>query len=237
MRISKVKDLIDDRFRLELWGKRMVALGLVDRRDLQLAVSAHRGDKGQLDKLCKEALNYAQASAAANVGTALHTLAEMVDKGVELPPIDAEALADLAAYEDAMAPFEVVLSETFVVVDELKAAGSFDRILAYEGRNYIADIKTGAGVDFIAGGVAIQLALYSRGQLYDPGTGVRMPLDVDQDRGILIHLPQGAATCTLYWIDIQAGWLAAQLATRVRNFRTYAKKNLHEPFNTTEVTT
>src|SRR5690606_11260548 len=101
---------------------------------------------------------------------------------------------------------------------ELKIGGTHDRTVRYQGRDYIADIKTGS-VEFGALKIAMQLAVYSRSVLYDPATRERTPLEVDQDRAIVIHLPAGQGRCDLHWVDIAAGWEAVQVATQVRRWR------------------
>ena len=42
---------------------------------------------------------------------------------------------------------------------------------------------------------------------------------VDQQHGIVMHLPVGKGECTLYEVDIAAGWEAVQLAVDVRAWR------------------
>ncbi|MEU2854121.1 hypothetical protein [Streptomyces syringium] len=108
----------------------------------------------------------------------------------------------------------------------------------------IGDLKTGS-VQYGALKMASQLAVYAHGELYDHAA---FPIDrrdgaafaawkkttvtpeqaseaytplpsVNRDWGIVIHLPAGEATCTLYWADLRAGWAAAQLAGAVRRMR------------------
>jgi hypothetical protein len=43
--------------------------------------------------------------------------------------------------------------------------------------------------------------------------------DVNQNWGLIINLPAGTGTCTVYWIDLRVGWAAANLATQVREAR------------------
>src|SRR5690606_3682330 len=62
-------------------------------------------------------------------------------------------------------------------------------------------------------------SVYSRSVLYDPATRERTPLEVDQDRAIVSHLPAGQGRCELHWVDIAAGWEAVQVATQVRQWR------------------
>ncbi|MFI9228966.1 hypothetical protein [Streptomyces rimosus] len=109
---------------------------------------------------------------------------------------------------------------------------------------FIADLKTGS-VQYGGLKMAAQLAVYSRGEFYDH---TRFPVDhgdakglarwkktvvpaeaaaaayaplppVSQDWGIVIHLPAGEASCTLYWADLRLGWAAARLAGEVRAMR------------------
>ncbi|MFE9254021.1 hypothetical protein [Streptomyces sp. NPDC006879] len=115
--------------------------------------------------------------------------------------------------------------------------------------DFICDLKTGS-VEYGGLKMAAQLACYSRGVLYDH---TRFPVDVDnkaelasfkkrvieihdaagaykplppvnQDWGIIIHLPAGKAECTLYWVDLNLGWEAAKLALTIRGMRSKSRK-------------
>lgn len=219
---------VEDTYNLGRWQMRMVATGLALRPDLLMAAFAAIGDKRALNEICQQAIDAAEGRKAANVGTAIHSLTEKVDRGEELGPVPEEFLADLRAYWKATKRLEVARIENFVVVDSMKVGGTFDRLVKFEGEHFIADVKTGS-LDWAALKIAIQLALYSRGVLYDHATKERTPLpEVNQERGIVIHLPAGTGTCELKWIDLAAGWEAAQLAKNVRGFR--ARKDLLSEF-------
>ncbi|MBA2336571.1 MAG: PD-(D/E)XK nuclease family protein [Acidimicrobiia bacterium] len=214
---------LDDRWNLEQWKMRQVAIGLADRPDLLLAVTTQRDDKKALNAAVQAAMEAAKSSAAATRGTALHTLTELLDLGRPLPTIPLDVVADLAAYETATAGLEMISVEEFVVVDELQVAGTFDRLVRHEGKVKIADLKTGASVEYAMGSIALQLAIYSRGVAYDHTTGTRTPLpDVDQEEALVIHLPAGLGVCTLLRVNIRLGWEAVLIAGRVRRFRKYA---------------
>lgn len=220
---------IEDTFNLGRWQQRMVALGLAERPDLMVSVAAHHDDKAELNKVCETAIEAAKGKAAAGVGTALHKLTDRLDRGEPLGPVPVEYQADLAAFEVATKPLKVLAIEGFVVLDDLKVAGTFDRLYEYEGRRYIGDTKSG-NIEYGAGKIAMQMAIYSRGVLYDHRTGAREYLgDVDQGRAIVVHLPAGEGRCTLQWIDIAAGWEAVELAGQVRAWR--SRKDLFELFN------
>lgn len=224
-------DCLDDRFNLELWKIRQTAIGLADRPALLMGVTAARNNKKELDKLCAKALEAAKSSDGATTGTAIHTLTEFVDRGVELPTISAAVRADLDAYQVATAPLKVISVEQFGVHDELRVAGSWDRIYDYKGRRILGDLKTGSTIDFSLGKIAMQLSLYSRCQFYDPVTGGRTPLNVDQNNGLIVHLPASTGQCQIHWVDLKAGWEGVMLAKQVREWR--RRKGFTVPFGGT----
>lgn len=137
---------------------------------------------------------------------------------------------DLEAYRKALADAGVEVSPRWVevplVCDEIKCAGTTDRLVRVNGRYHIADLKTGGYLAWDE--YAIQLAVYARSVPYNLESGERRkwPKPVDLERGLVIHLPAGKAECTLYWVDIAAGWEAAQYATWVREWR--KRKDLSE---------
>jgi hypothetical protein len=221
---------LDDMWNLHRWDERNVAIGLADRPDLLLSVSAHRDDKDKLNDIVSAAKEAAKAKAAAEIGTSLHKLTERLDRGQTLGVVPATYKADIAAYERATACLEIVGIERFTVLDELKIGGTHDRTVRYQDRRYISDLKTGS-INYGALKIAMQLAVYSRSVLYDHRTFERAPLDVDQDRALVIHLPAGQGRCELHWVDIAAGWEAVQVAAQVRAWR--SRGGLFTPFETT----
>lgn len=255
-RASSFGDVLDDEYHLNKWYQRMVARGIAERADLRLAVLAtppedkskpeswNKAIKKKLNDLIKQAIEHAGGSRASTTGTALHGLTELIDLDEPLPVIPPEYEADLAAYRAATARYEMVHVEPFVVCDELKAAGSPDRFMNdlrvpphTEQRDGHApetvfdplitgDLKTSARADFLFKH-CVQLAIYSRSVLYDPATGERTPIDVDQDRGVIFHMPVGKGQVDLYELDLQAGWEGALLAADVRKWR--ARKGILTP--------
>src|SRR5690554_2297101 len=69
-RATTLAGTLDDLYGLMAWKQRQTALGLADRPDLRLAVTAHRDDKRRLDAICEEAMQAAASTAAATTGTA-----------------------------------------------------------------------------------------------------------------------------------------------------------------------
>lgn len=209
---------IEDRYRLGLREQRMVALGIADRDDLRLAVQAHRDDRNKLDEFCEDAKQQSRAQVKATIGTAVHALCEQVDRGQELGPIPDEFAADIDAYRTATAGLQMVEIERFMVLDPWRIGGTPDRIVKVDGKLRIADIKTG-GIDYGIGKIAAQLAVYARSSHYDPKTHERTISGVENDWGIVIHLPAGEGRCTLHRVNLLKGWRGVQLCKQVRDWR------------------
>ncbi|MFE4451404.1 hypothetical protein [Streptomyces sp. NPDC056796] len=251
-------DCIEDKTSLIDWGKRMVLVGaanqpaLLDKaRDLN---PEDKGDKKKLNALAERALDVSGANDKREKGTYLHKLSEYVDAGQPLPATISDAdMEDMMAYMVATAPLTTIAVEQFVVVNELNVGGTFDRLSGYAGPgpdgkhiegSFISDVKTGS-IEYGALKMAAQLAVYSRGEVYDH---TRFPVDTDdkkafaawkkravnaeeaakaysplppvnQDWGIIIHLPSGEGMCNLYWVDLNIGWAMANLALTIRKAR------------------
>lgn len=220
-RVSTLAKALDDKTALTKWKQRQVVIGLGARPDLVAVAAAVKGDDRKLDELVETAMTAAESERAANIGTALHALSEQVDADVALDSLPMEFRADLGAYRATMTGISIVATEMFVVTDQVQAAGTFDRLVRLpDGRTMIADIKTGKHEPNYPHAAATQMAVYSRGHLYDPEKGRvgHLPdLGVDQDHGLLIHLPAGTGTCQLYLVDLRVGWSLAATAVAVRN--------------------
>lgn len=229
-RISSLAKTLEDGEGLTKWKQRKTAEGLLVRSDLYTLASGvlAGGDpdtdwstKRELDNICKEATEAAGASSGASAGTGFHKLTEALDRGQEPKYLSDVDRGRLDAYREATAAFEVLDVETFVVCDELRAAGTFDRLWRTpQGRVVVADLKTGKSENEYPLAAATQIAAYAHGQRYDPATGERTPLhpDIDLAEGILIHMPARGG-CALYGLDLRVGWEAAQLAAAVLSVR------------------
>lgn len=234
-RATTFADTLEDSYGITLWKQRCVALGVAKRPDLlALAQSLELdADKKNLDNLCKSALEAVAAGTRANLGTALHKMAERLDRG-DTYAVPKAQFADMEAYQAVKDKHGIETHPKYIeritVVPEVEVAGTLDRIVRYKGKLYIADLKTGKDLHFGWNKIAVQLALYSRGAgLFNPAIAGYDPMPkVDQERGIVIHVPAGEGRAELHWVDIEAGWEAAQLCWKVRNWRKH--KGLSERF-------
>lgn len=230
-RATTLASTLSDKFGLQQWAQRMTARGLVLRPDLfALAASCDPDDKKRLNSVVEDAKEAAASSSGANLGTALHSFTEALDRG-EVVRAPAPWDADLAAYKTTLDQAGIVVDpayvEIIVTLAEHGVAGTFDRLVDIGGTLTVADLKTGSFLDWHE--ISIQLALYAHaGTIYNPTTGEHTPMpQVDQNRALVIHLPAGKATCELWVVDIAQGWEAAQQALAVREWRN--RKNLAGP--------
>lgn len=250
-RATTVASTLEDRFGLEKWSQRNIVLGLGLRQDLVAhAASCTPDDKKTLNSIAQQAEEAAKAKKGANLGSALHSFTERVDRGEDfnvIPPWD----KDIAAYRAVMSKAQVEIDphwiERVVVVPAIKTAGTLDRIVTYQGEKYIADVKTGS-VDYNTS-IAVQLAIYAgathawkgdaesvprdrwgRYELPDPtkSPDVYEPMpEVNRERALVIHLPAGTGSCFLHWINIADARHAVKTAIWVRDWR--KRKDLLTP--------
>ncbi len=237
---------LEDTYKLSQWQQRHVALGLAMQPQLVKAVDAARDDRDELDRLCEDAKEAAGANDASRRGTAMHTLTEQADRGevIEAGEWPDDYLPDLAAYLDATSVLEAVSIEQFSVLDAQGIGGTPDRVVRYQGQRYIADLKTGS-IDFGTLKIAAQLAVYARSHTYDvpasnalgdvatheQATALRGLHGASLEKGIVIHLPAGEATCTLYWVDLLLGWRAVLVGRDVREQRKLKFRDLISTFD------
>jgi len=184
------------------------------------------GDKAAVKSLVKRASSAGGSEDAANQGTVFHDLTQLIDEG-KAPQIPPALAAWAAAYVEAMAEWETLYAEPFLVCDQIQCAGSADRILRHHttGQIVVGDIKTGTHEPNYPLKVSIQVAIYAHSVLYNQATGERTPIEMSHTEGLLIHVPirDGAPRCDLYPLDLELGWKYAQLAAEVRAARKMPK--------------
>lgn len=234
-RVSTLAKAVQDFEGLHAWKMRLLAKGLASRPDLYvLAASSRLDDRSQLTSIVDQALDAAEMKASSNLGTALHAFTDQVDRGEDVV-IPAPWDADIRAYQDALKRngIELIpgLAEVRIVDPSLKdgkaegTAGTFDRIVMYQGRPTVADLKTGSDpLKYGAGGISIQLGRYAKAWAMWDGEFFRpMPAGLRTDVALVIHLPAGTGTCEVYEVDLEPGHDAVELCMRVREWRRRGK--------------
>lgn len=229
-RCTTYVDVLEDKYNLQKWMQRMVAVGLSQRSDLHLAAASMASDpdanKKRLDDLCEQAVEAAKGSAKATIGSALHAFIERINLGQDPGPIPAEYQRHIDNYLATVtaAGFRPVHVERFTVQDDLRVGGTPDLIAEIAGVDglVVCDLKTGPStLRYGSLRVAMQLAVYAHSQLYDPADGARTAIEgLRTDKGVVVALDSDTAECSLHIVDLTAGWEAVQVATQVRAWRT-----------------
>lgn len=230
-RTSKYGSVLEDTTFLDAWDRRMVAYGMSHDpalgRAIQELPANHRmwekRDKDIANAVVDEAKIVAKAGKLAEIGTNLHEITELSDLGLQLPALSTEFESALSHYQRVLKTAGVRVIPDFVecrmVCDQMRAAGTADRIVSYQGEMYIFDVKTGLS-SFGGMTYAVQLALYAASLLYDAEAGERLPTpQVSRTRGIICALPSDGSSCELKWVDLVKGFRAAKVAQQVYEFQ------------------
>jgi hypothetical protein len=238
-----------DTFTLSQWSQRMVAIGLTVRHDLYTAVAATSPDnREKLNQLAEEAKNAAGAKVGANLGTALHSFSEMLDRG-ETPHIPPPYQPHMAAYTALLEEYglEVLDIERVVICldyDEKGVAGTLDRVVRFTrdiivnvggnrhvfkaGTVAILDLKTGKTMEYGQMEIAIQLSGYANATHYWDKDELKWVIpswmgEMDKSVALVLHLPATApgetVEAAMYAVDIKGGREIADLCTEVRKAR------------------
>lgn len=239
-RVTTIAGELKDRYGLERWDDRNIVWGIGQRPALYAQAAAARlTDVKTLDEIAKRAKEAADASAGADMGSALHTMAERRDHGEDFQPAEPFA-RDLRAYDKAMELAGIATCvgwiERVVCIPEIGACGTLDRLSnAMEWTlPRIGDLKT-AGLkenrqtgkerdpiaDYGMQDIPLQLAMYAHAtHWYDleREIWVEMPT-IDQERAMVYHVPAGSGECRVWEIDIVAGWEAVRYAMWERDWR------------------
>ncbi len=229
---TTVAKLAPDSYQLEQWRKRQVAIGFTLEPRLRERVAVDLENKDAVDAVCEEAMRVAGAHHAANRGTQRHRASEIFDTGGTL--ITEQQEADARAWVRTLDAYgiEIVKDyiEGFAIWPEFNVAGRFDRIAKYDGRHVMLDLKSGANAVKYAQGTSVQLALYAYAPLISKTISTAgdkstieewtpPPADLDLKTGYVVLLGDGMDVGELWEIDIEHGWLGAQLALNMVNWR------------------
>jgi hypothetical protein len=238
-RASTFAKSISDTYKLSQWQQRLVIKGMITRPDLAeeaVGLDVSR-DKDILNNLAERLKIAAGSKDAASKGTKVHAMTEDVDTAVDPDSIEvpAEFRADILAYSAAMkkSGYRAVPEYVEKIVLDLKLAiaGKFDRILRMPepcptcGRMWrIGDLKTGRDLSYGWIEIAVQLGIYANASLiFDTVSKSFQPMpEVCQCLAVVMHLPVGKGRCTLYEINIAAGYeVGARLCFEVRQWRKF----------------
>ena len=238
-RVSTLADALGDKSTLIDWASANAMIGMIKDPSIaaQVGSLASKYDnpwyvpegKKAIKPLVKRAQEVGGSDRASGLGTSVHEFTEVIDEGRWPEYAPAELVPWLHAYRERMSEFECLGMEVFVVNDELKTAGSFDRVWRMpDGRVVVGDLKTGRSDNAFGLKVSLQVAVYANSERYDQATGERAPIhpDLDLTTGLLVHAPilgGGKPEVKVYPLDLVRGMELARLAVQVREARAWER--------------
>lgn len=214
-----------DQYGLNKHRMRQLLLGVAQRPDL-MAVLATMDvadpDRTKLDEVIETATQVAGSTAAANLGTAIHSALQAADEGKPYPP-EYEKYVQAYRAELARNGLTVVAVERMVVYPVLGAAGRTDRVYQEaDGTYVIGDAKSTDHLELGAHEISVQLAVYQGASHIRTADGKgweEFAGKVRDDYAIVVHVDRETGAVSLYRVDLLIGRHGANLAEQIRGWR------------------
>lgn len=198
--------------------------------DLLVEIDRAHGDRALLNGIADEAFERSGGTGGRDYGTKFHNITEIHDKGMRFKGplgLSYQMQLDFDAYVKLIGRMKFEAIEAFVVNDEIKHAGSPDRI-----NTCVCDTKTGKNIYNQQVEIAVQLATYNHAQYYNPKTGERKAIGCRTDIAYVFWVTGGVAK--LVEVDTRRGWEMAKLAYRVLEAREQEDTGLFKTVRNTE---
>lgn len=222
--VTAIVGLPDDKWTLNNWKMRQVAIGLARSPELLGNVDLDDNDKQAGNTVIEEAMKVAGSGDGAAYGTRVHKITEDGDRGLEL-----EDEIDRALYAQwrqllELADLEIVPEyiEGVVVFPLERVCGRFDRLARRRsnGSLVVVDLKTGASAVDYPHSTVCQLATYANAPLMcapewdEDGNGETehfepLPDELTKKVGVVIHMPQDDLG-GVYDVNLRLGWQCMQ---------------------------
>jgi hypothetical protein len=184
--VTSVLGILDKSGPLMTWAAKETAKAAVAQVDNLPSLLATVGEQGVIRALTSR--SSWQRDEAAQLGTQVHHLADLVVRGEPTPPMNETVRQRVLAYAEwwKASAWALRTSEALVVSPTLRYGGTFDLLARdRDGRTVLADIKTGRGVYREA---VLQLAAYAFADLVArPGDPVAWPMPV-VERFVVLHV-------------------------------------------------
>jgi hypothetical protein len=233
--VTAVAKIPTDQYAINKWHERMTAIGTAIDPNIRENIARHIDNKDALNDLCEEAKKIAKAHHAADRGSQMHRVLELVLLDQEHKLLTDQQRADAEVLKRTLDHYHLTpydyLTEQFVAWPHYTLCGRFDAVLEKPGGALIlTDLKSGPNAITYPHSVSVQLALYARAphisdNIHTQGdkstvTDWReMPQRLDYRRGYVLLVEPDAKIGTLHEIDIEHGWAAAQMALHIIEWR------------------
>lgn len=230
-RATTIAKTLDDTTNLTLWQCRQTGVGVAKTPSIAAKlIACDPDDKKTLNQLVEEAKQAAGANEARELGTALHEIAEKIDRGtLNLDDVPDPWRATIANYQSALRKASLTVDpdwcEVVLLNQPYGIAGKVDRLYRdHDGRLVVGDLKTGGYISWLS--FAVQFAIYATATHYIASDGeVRAMPDVRQDHALLIHLPADGDWCKIEPLSVRVGLDAMLMCLEVRRTRALNRRD------------
>ncbi|TCC19973.1 hypothetical protein [Kribbella sindirgiensis] len=135
-RVTTYIDVLEDKSQIMAWQNRMTLIGVALEPDLLRGVLDKdpelKEDKDWLNRRAEVAKDKGGANEKSKKGTFKHGLSELIDLGEDLPEdVSFEDILDMDVYKRGTEFFSIKHMEELVLIDELKVAGTPDRVSSW----------------------------------------------------------------------------------------------------------
>lgn len=243
-RVTNFAHELQDDYALKHWDRRVIARGIGLRPDLAARANAALvEDKRAYAEIIPAAIEAGGGNIKSNEGTALHGfVGGLVSGTVTWEQIPTDYLADVTAFFNELKRQRlqqiVELSERTIRNDDYGTAGTFDLGLYEEGSGclVVADLKSGAKLEYSELEFAIQFSQYARAKwMRDNKTGQMVPAPAWRtDYALVIHVPRGSGQCFIHRVDLNIGYAAAHVAAQSRALKALPVGTIITPYHPAE---
>jgi hypothetical protein len=229
--VTGVAKIPVDRWAIEQWEKRQIAIGLATDRNLIENVAADIENRDDIDAICEQAKTAARAHRAADRGTQMHRVLQLVLLDQEHKLLTDQQRADAELLKRTLDRYKLrvfdAMSEQFVAWPDYRVCGRFDALLEKPGGAVVlTDLKSGPNAILYPHSTAVQLALYARAPLIsdaihtagDASTVTdwrEMPARLEQQYAYVLLAEPGADVGTFHEVDLTHGWAGASKALEI----------------------
>jgi len=233
--VTAVAKIPVDTYSIEQWSQRQVAIGLAMDKNLVENIAVDIDNRDALNNIVEQAKQTASAHRAADRGSQMHRVLQLVLLDQEHKLLTDQQRTDAELLKRTLdlhklTPYDA-LTEQFVAWPHHTVTGRFDAILERpDGKLILTDLKSGPNAATYPHATAIQLALYARAPHISDAIATKgdrsevidwrtMPERLEYRYAYVLLAQPGTSTGTFHEINIEHGWAAARMALAIVNWR------------------
>jgi len=211
-RVTEILRVFQDHKTIHRWEQRKLVQQLI----MHPGMIGTSLDLDDIDAVIAATLRDGTIDTPARIGTQIHEQTALHDTGQPITRWTEVVDTYTAGLAERHITIMSDLVERTVCYPDDDIAGTFDRIVEWEGRLVVADIKTGRWLNWLS--IAAQLAAYAHAPfMLAPNGELEDTPAVSLDTGLVFQLPANGAPMTVWEVDLWEGFRAWQLAVELHD--------------------